>query len=214
MPPLSTEQVFTPSQSSLRLSVGVILFLPFLPFPPPSWKESGTGIAGRYYRRFVLKAAYRTNGPTNDREREIAEKFSKRCRNLTRFCRRSKRRRKRAGDNRRDGVLSARWHEDNGIRRAVPIDRIDARAVVDLYLGQRDYFLQRWGEEDANSVQFERIPIIRHVCTNTILERKLYAIIVLRGKIKKDTPSTIGIPAETLQGEKKKWNYEYDDFAG
>ena len=133
---------------------------------------------------------------------------------LPRFCRRSKRRRKRAGDNRRDGVLSARWHEDNGIRRAVPIDRIDARAVVDLYLGQRDYFLQRWGEEDANSVQFERIPIIRHVCTNTILERKLYAIIVLRGKIKKDTPSTIGIPAETLQGEKKKWNYEYDDFAG
>lgn len=126
---------------------------------------------------------------TDQRTREIAEKFSKRCRNLTRFCRRSKRRRKRAGDNRRDGVLSARWHEDNGIRRAVPIDRIDARAVVDLYLGQRDYFLQRWGEEDANSVQFEQIPIIRHVCTNTILERKLYAIIVLRGKIKKDTPS-------------------------
>lgn len=157
----------------------------------------------------MLKAAYRTNGPTNDRERKIAEKFSKRCRNLTRFCRRSKRRRKRAGDNRRDGVLSARWHEDNGIRRAVPIDRIDARAVVDLYLGQRDYFLQRWGEEDANSVQFERIPIIRHVCTNTILERKLYAIIT-----RQDQEGYAFDWKRCKEEGRNEITDEYDDFAG
>lgn len=119
-------------QSSLRLSVGVILFLPFLspPRPSPELEEQERKWNGDC--RAVL-STFRTRSRVPN-EREIAEKFSKRCRNavdLTRLCRRSNSRARRARRAATIGRMesSIRWKEDNGIRRAVSIDRIDVRDV-------------------------------------------------------------------------------------
>lgn len=119
-------------QSSLRLSVGVILFLPFLPPPRPSPELEEQERKWNGDCRAVLSTSRTRSRVPN--EREIAEKFSKRCRNavdLTRLCRRSNSRARRARRAATIGRMesSIRWKKDNGIRRAVSIDRIDVRDV-------------------------------------------------------------------------------------
>lgn len=156
--------------------------------------------------------ASRTNEP------EIAEKFSKRF--LTRPCGRSnsRARRKRVVTIGGDRVLSAGW-------KTMGFDepcQLTASTYADRYLGQRDYFFRRGrGRCSANSVQFERIPIIRLVIyeysTYTDDSRtKVIYIIALRGKIKghafDDWNSNGAAPfvhcgAAGRRGQTEKWNY-------
>lgn len=155
--------------------------------------ERGLRVGGGIIDVSHLKPRFasRTNEP------EIAEKFSKRF--LTRPCGRSnsRARRKRVVTIGGDRVLSAGW-------KTMGFDepcQLTASTYADRYLGQRDYFFRRGrGRCSANSVQFERIPIIRLVYTNTvriqtILEQKLYILLHCEGR-SRGTPSMIGIPTE------------------
>lgn len=168
----------------------------------------------RYYRRFALKAAIRVpNERTRDR-REILETFPYAA--LRPF---EQPREEEEGRDDRRGSSSIRWMEDNGIRRAVPIDRIDVRGPVSrpkgLFLpeGARE-MLRQLGSIRTNTDNPARI---YEYSTYTDDSRtKVIYIIALRGKIKghafDDWNSNGAAPfvhcgAAGRRGQTEKWNY-------